>query len=838
MLRQVLRVVWYRLRATFGSRWGGYLAVVLLVGLLGGLAMGSVAGARRTDSSFPIYLASTNPSSIMVLSGFDDPGLGQKTGYNPGIIDAIAHLRYVEHSATALGFDGNIDLSAVGGTHPDIGAGETPPTVIGGEEYLTMDRITLVEGRLADPQRKDEAVMNAQAATEWGLHVGSVIAIPFYTDAESTSASYDGPPHLVAKVKLVGEVVFSSSVVEDDIDRLGSAVVLLSPALTAEVAPCCTYFSGSALQVAGGESIQRLVHEEAERVTPLAGGEVGGGGSTAATVVTKAQQAIKPEAVALGVFGGIAGLAVLLIVGLMIGRILRAGAVETSTLRALGANQAMTLSDGLLGLLGALVGGSVLAFAVAVALSPLTPLGPVRPVYPYKGFAFDWTVLGFGLVALVLVLGSLAVVIARREMSRLTSTRSGGAGKQEPGVVRSAAGAGLPIAVVTGLRFALESGRGRNAVPVRSAIAGTVLAVAVLVTTVTFGASLNNLISHPALYGWNWNYALLSGFAGEEDLPAPQTATLLDNDPDVATWSGFNFVGAELDGLPVLMMAERPGAAVEPPLLSGHGLDASDQVVLGATTLSQLHRKLGDTVTFSVGKSRPRRLVIVGTATIASISKGLEMGSGALVATSLFPASLLNAQESPIPGPNAVVIRIRAGVDPTAAYRSLEEITTKINAIPGDPGAAGGVVPVLRPAEIVNYRSMGTTPAILSIGLALGAVVALALTLIASVRRRRRDLALLKTLGFTQRQAAAAVAWQSSVAVAVGMVIGVPAGIIIGRSLWVLFAHEINAVPAPAVPGTLIAVMVVGALALANIVAAVPGRIAARTPTSLLLRAE
>ena len=119
---------------------------------------------------------------------------------------------------------------------------------------------------------------------------------------------------------------------------------------------------------------------------------------------------------------------------------------------------------------------------------------------------------------------------------------------------------------MTGLRFALESGRGRNAVPVRSAIAGTVLAVAVLVTTVTFGASLNNLVSHPALYGWNWNYALLSGFAGEEDLPAPQTATLLDNDPDVATWSGFNFVGAELDGLPVLMMAERPGAAVAPPL--------------------------------------------------------------------------------------------------------------------------------------------------------------------------------------------------------------------------------------------------------------------------------
>ena len=239
--------------------------------------------------------------------------------------------------------------------------------------------------------------MNAQAAKEWGLHLGSVIGIPFYTDGESNSSSSNGPPHLVAKVKLVGEVVFSSSVVEDDIDRLGSAVVLLSPALTAEVARYCTYYSGDFLQVAGGESNQTLVHEEAAPVTPLAAGEVGGGGTNPATVVTKAQQAIKPKPSVLGVFGGIAGLAVLLIAGLMIGRILRAGTVETATLRALGANQAMTLSDGLIGLLGAVVGGSVLAFGVAVVLSPLTPLGPVRPVYPYKGFAFDWTVLGLGL---------------------------------------------------------------------------------------------------------------------------------------------------------------------------------------------------------------------------------------------------------------------------------------------------------------------------------------------------------------------------------------------------------------------------------------------------------
>jgi ABC-type antimicrobial peptide transport system permease subunit len=133
---------------------------------------------------------------------------------------------------------------------------------------------------------------------------------------------------------------------------------------------------------------------------------------------------------------------------------------------------------------------------------------------------------------------------------------------------------------------------------------------------------------------------------------------------------------------------------------------------------------------------------------------------------------------------------------------------------------------------------MGTTPAILGAGLAIGAVVALGLTLVASVRRRRRELGLLKSLGFTQRQLAAAIAWQSSISVVIGAVLGVPLGIVIGRVLWNLFAHDIDAVPAPSIPVLSIALIAVGAVVLANVVAAVPGRMAARTPTALVLRAE
>ena len=93
-------------------------------------------------------------------------------------------------------------------------------------------------------------------------------------------------------------------------------------------------------------------------------------------------------------------------------------------------------------------------------------------------------------------------------------------------------------------------------------------------------------------------------------------------------------------------------------------------------------------------------------------------------------------------------------------------------------------------------------------------------------------------MGFTHRQIAASVAWQSSVAAVAGVVLGVPFGIALGRWLWTLFADGISAVPHPTVPVLSVALVAVGAIAFANLVALLPGRVAARTRTSLLLQAE
>jgi FtsX-like permease family len=248
------------------------------------------------------------------------------------------------------------------------------------------------------------------------------------------------------------------------------------------------------------------------------------------------------------------------------------------------------------------------------------------------------------------------------------------------------------------------------------------------------------------------------------------------------------------------------------------------------------------------------RLRIAGTATMPAIGGVLSvhpsMSTGALFSTSVLPEGATSGPFGALlSGPNAILIRLRPGTSEAAGLRSMQAIRTQLTAVLNSPralAATGGesiadtidLLPAQRPAEIVNYRSMGAMPAVLAGGLAAGAVAGLGLTLVASVRRRRRDFALLKTLGFTRRQLARAVAWQSSVIALIGLLIGIPAGIAFGRLLWLAFAHELSAVPDPVVPGGSIALAALAALVLANLVAALPGRSAARTPAAIVLRAE
>jgi ABC-type antimicrobial peptide transport system permease subunit len=211
------------------------------------------------------------------------------------------------------------------------------------------------------------------------------------------------------------------------------------------------------------------------------------------------------------------------------------------------------------------------------------------------------------------------------------------------------------------------------------------------------------------------------------------------------------------------------------------------------------------------------------------------MGSGAMLSYGLIPAGVRNTFNDPHPGPNVILVRLKGTDSRRAAVASLQKIAEETS----NTANFGVLVQsVLLPAEIINYRSLGTTPAYLSGGFAIGALIALSLVLVASVRRRRRDFAVYKTLGFTGRQLALTVAWHATITMSIGIVLGIPLGVALGRWLWDLFARNINVVPAPNVPGWTIGIIIIGALALANLIAVIPGRAASRTSTAFLLRSE
>ncbi len=502
-------------------------------------------------------------------------------------------------------------------------------------------------------------------------------------------------------------------------------------------------------------------------------------------------------------------------------------------MRALGAEPILTTTDSLLGLLSAIMIGSIGAGLVAFALSPLAPIGPMRRVLPHS-LAFDWFALGFGVLTLVVVLSGIAVAISSRAAPHRVARRR--SSSTSAAVARTTAA--LPPSTAVGVQFALDPGAGQTAVPVRAAIVGATLAVLVVVTTLTFGASFRSLVSRPELYGWNWNYALVAG-SGVGDIPQQSGSRLISDDHDIAASSAAYFATMNVAGQTTPVLGETPGASVQPPLLSGAGLQSNDEIVLGASTLAALHKHVGDTITVTPSGAQATTLRIIGTATLPAIGIGglphLEMGTGAVVSYQLIPPAQRNEFDDPITGPNAILVRWKAGTNDATALQRLEHIAQQLS---NNANFGVTAAPVQRPAEIVNYRTMGTTPLLLGAALALGAIVALLLTLLASIRRRRRDLALLKTLGFTRRQLRSTVIWQSTIAVAIGLAIGVPTGVWLGRELWNLFARQIHAVPAPTIAIPALLTVIAGGLGLAILVSLIPARLAARTPAAALLQAD
>ena len=145
--------------------------------------------------------------------------------------------------------------------------------------------------------------------------------------------------------------------------------------------------------------------------------------------------------------------------------------------------------------------------------------------------------------------------------------------------------------------------------------------------------------------------------------------------------------------------------------------------------------------------------------------------------------------------------------------------------------------PPVTPTSLVNFGEAVNFPLIFGGILALSGAATLVHLLVVSVSRRRREIGLLKALGFVNTQVVATVAWQATAIALVGVVVGVPLGTVLGRWVWDTFANNLGVVPVPIVRLWLLVVIVVGTLAAAVLLGVAPALAARRSRPQQLLRA-
>ena len=241
---------------------------------------------------------------------------------------------------------------------------------------FNQDRVAVLQGHLANPAKADEVMVDPNTAWLLGIHVGQTMVVGGYSGQQTLEPGFGTPrvpPVLRAKVKVVGIVDLADQVVQDDVDR-STDFMVLTPAFAKKV---LNIVSGETygVQLKGGAGGVSRFEQGFARLVPA--------GSffqfhVTSSVESKVQRAIKPEAIAVLVFGVIATLAAVLIGLQAVSRQLRASGDELKTLRALGASPLSLMLDGFGGVLIAIVLGAAAAIGVAIALSPLAPLGPVR----------------------------------------------------------------------------------------------------------------------------------------------------------------------------------------------------------------------------------------------------------------------------------------------------------------------------------------------------------------------------------------------------------------------------------------------------------------------------
>jgi ABC-type lipoprotein release transport system permease subunit len=791
-----MAAVMYRARWLLWRGWRAGLGFALVAGVLAGAAGAAWAAGRRGDDAYRRFVAHVDAPRYAGF--FCEPGTPVvdpddyprcATPYEPAQeMDFLRHLPGVTGVGRVTFVP--VEVSVGGQTF------QASISVSLDEDIVSISGDPLVvRGRL--PEQPDELFVNESPGSDFPL--GTTAQIRPLSIA--TGTPLDLPPqalHLVG----VGRFPVDLAVAENRLtqvsgiafvarswwDRWGSSVEGTGVGVVARLRPDVSeaQIRGAVAEHWPGRPIYDLPFRDSKLET-----------------VT---DAIGYESNALTALGLTIALAGIVFIGQALARQTRREQGDFEALSALGFRRGQLAAAAALRAAPTAVAAASVAIGVVWLSSHWTPIGLAGQAEPDPGLRPDGVV--FVIVAVATALAVVTAMVLPTLPGRTRDAPGGFLAGRAAGATR------LPPAGIAGVGMA--SGR-RRGVAVGTALVGIAVATCVGVAAATLAASVQHVVDHPASYGARWD-ALAT-----VSVDSAKLGQALASAPDVAEAGGVFSTDGLLDGRPYPITAVRGLDGTSPSawttIVAGRQPERDGEVALGATTMRELGVGLGDAVRVQVAAQRPvDELTVVGEA-VFNNGQDLEAGLGALVTDTYYTS------RSDERVPAQLLLRVRPGADPHQALAPFSEI-------------GANVFPPTPPAAVRNIERVNWLPWVLALVVAVLAVGALAHALLISVRAHRRELAVLRSLGFTPRQTAAAVGWESLALAVGGVLIGLPAGLIVGRWGWHLLADQIGIPPQPAMPWAWTTLAVALTLVLALAVALWPGRRAATVAPSLALRAE
>ncbi|MEO5838866.1 MAG: FtsX-like permease family protein [Acidimicrobiales bacterium] len=774
---------WFYARRDLRARWGSFVTLGVIAGLAAGVVLAAWGGSRRSASAIDRFLTATHASSIGGTSNLVDDETFAK----------VAALPMVTAGSRAIVFAIVVpELFARGEFLPFLG---DPSGVIGTE----VERPLVIEGRRANPDSVDEIELDESVSRVLQKGVGDTITLASITAATMSDFEAngrdglpepDGPP---LDFRVVGVVRRAYDLVTTD-----TPPTLLTPAFTRAYRDQIGSLGSVAwFRLRNGVADNEAFTEQAKAIvgsTDLVFEEV--------SLQDAIGDGLNVSRVGLLIFSGVGALAFAIAIGQSAVRTAHHGERDRAALDALGLTRRQRVVAAVLPLVSTAAVTLVLAGVIGPVASRRVMTAAARRADPDFGSRFDALVLvGAVVAALVPLVGGGVAALRRGVSEREFSTRSWYS---------------LPVSsptAVAGAAMALRPGRADRAVPVRSAFIATTVAIAGVVGGLVYAHGLDKLSQDPQRWGFTSD-ALVS--ASDDAYQG-----LLES-PDVAGLADFSFGLAIIGGrsLSALGLDSIRGAGIGYEVIEGRAPAADDEVVLGRDALHTLGKRLGDEVEAD-GVDGTIQLRIVGQAAFPSLDGRGSLAGAAGFTRAGFDSLSTNADDNL----HQTLVDFAPEVDTAELFQRLGI-------------ASDDVAEPVMPSEIANLQSVRSLPKLLAAFLAALGLAALGHTLITTAARRRRDLAIDRTLGFRVRQVGATMVWQSVSLIGFAVVVGLPLGVVAGRLTWTTVSRNVGVRVENPVPA--IALLVVVAVALATTAAITYPfgyRLGRRSPAAVL-RAE